>query len=90
MATEPQTYIYRTITTTMCNGQHIDDHGEFADFTDIILKNVTPQEATRILRTRHNDQSVTINNVETETRRYRMSITQYIAYAEDITEGETK
>lgn len=90
MATEPQTYIYRTITTTVCNGQHINDHGEFEDFTDIILKNVSPQEATRILRTRHNDQSIAINNVETETRRYSMSVAQFLALADDITEGETK
>lgn len=90
MATEPQTFIYRTITTTVCNGQHIDDHGEFADFTDIILKNVSPQEATRILRTRHGDQSIAINNVETDTRRYSMPITQFLSLAEDITEGESK
>ena len=73
--------IMRTVTVSACNGQHVDDHGEFADFSDVIIGHTTPEKATRYFRKKLGDSTITINNVESETRQYTMSLLDFIIHA---------
>lgn len=76
--------IRRTITTTACLGQHVNEFGEFEDFCDTIGQDVDEDKASRILRQRWKDSSITINKVEKETNQYVMSVEEFIAYAHEI------
>lgn len=76
--------IRRTITTTACLGQHVNQFGEFEDFCDTIGRDVDEAQASRILRQRWHDQSITINKVEKETCTYVMTVDDFIAYAKEI------
>lgn len=76
--------IRRTITTTACLGQHVNQFGEFEDFCDTIGRDVDEEQASRILRQRWNDQSITINKVEKETSQYVMTVEEFIACAREI------
>lgn len=75
--------IKRTITTTACIGQHVTELGEFADFVDVIPKDVACDEASRILRKKWDDESIVINIVEPETSEYSMSVDEFIAAAHE-------
>lgn len=77
--------IYRTITYTACNGQHLNTAtGEFEDYCDVIIGDYTPARATRYLRRVAGDDSITINNVEQETKKYQMDVQTFIEYAEQV------
>lgn len=82
--------IRRTITSTACLGQHVNEFGEFEDFCDVIAKNVTEDQASKILRQRWHDESIVINKVESETHQYVLSVEEFIAYAHEIDPEEAK
>lgn len=74
-------YIKRSVTLSACTGQRVGELGDFEDYCDILVGEYTPERATRVLRRLHNDQTITILNVEHETGKYVMSIEDFIAYA---------
>lgn len=82
--------IRRTITTTACLGQHVNEFGEFEDFCDVVPRAVTEAQASRILRARWNDESIVINHVDHETHVYMLSVEEFIAYAHEITPEDSK
>lgn len=75
--------IMRTITTTACLGQHINDYGEFEDFCDVIPQDVDCEKASNILRKKWKDQSITINKVNKEKHRYTMTVEEFLACAHE-------
>lgn len=80
------TVIYRTVITTMCSGQQINDHGEFVDFYDEINRDVGIETANRVLRRRYGDESIVINRIEKKTAKYRMPISEFVRWADKIEE----
>lgn len=73
--------ITRSITTTACIGQHVNEYGEFEDFCDVLTFPTTAEKASKYFRRKYNDQSITINKVEQETHVYYMSVEDFIACA---------
>lgn len=79
--------IYRTVTLSACNGQHVNPQtNEFADFCAVLIGDYTPGRASRALRKSTGDETITILNVETETKKYAMDYETFLAYATEITE----
>lgn len=79
--------ISRTITTTACIGQHVNDYGEFEDFCDVTTFPTTAEKASKFFRRKYKDNSITINAVEQETRTYYMSVEEFIACAHERKEN---
>lgn len=75
--------ITRSITTTACIGQHVNQYGEFEDFCDVTSFPTTEEKASKYFRRKYNDQSITINKVEQETHVYYMSVEEFIACAHE-------
>lgn len=75
-------YIKRSVTLSACTGQRIGELGEFEDYCDVLVGDYTPERATRVLRRLHEDQSITILNVEKETAKYSMTIEDFISNAQ--------
>lgn len=75
--------VRRTLVLTACNGQHLVN-GEFHDYTNVLVGKYDTARATRTLRRRTGDQSITINNVEHETGTYIMDVYKFMAHAERI------
>lgn len=73
--------IYRTVTVSTCNGQRVDGHGEFEDYGVTLYRDVDPIEATNYMRRAESDPSITINNVQTVTHRYKMTIADFVKNA---------
>lgn len=82
--------IYRTITDTRCYGQHVNDHGEFEDFTAVIVGSYDEEKATKALRKEYADNTIVINRVEYQTTKYRLSLAHFIENAEVIEEDEVE
>lgn len=82
--------IYRTITDTRCYGQHVNDHGEFEDFTAAIVGSFDEEKATKVLRKEYADNTIVINRVERQTTKYRLSLAHFIENAEVIEEDEAE
>lgn len=79
--------IYRTVTLSACNGQHVNPQtNEFEDYCAVLIGDYTPGRASRALRKSTGDDTITILNVETETRKYAMDYETFLAYATEITE----
>lgn len=77
--------IYRNIVHTSCNGQHVNQEtGEFEDYCEVLTGDYTPQRATRVLRRRTGDDSITINSTEKETSKYRMTVDVFMQHAEMV------
>lgn len=77
--------IYRTYTLSACNGQRINsESGEFEDFTDVLVGDYTPPRASRALRRKYKDETITINNIEKETAKYKMDALDFMAHATRI------
>lgn len=78
-------FITRTYTLSTCNGQRVNrDSGEFEDFTDVLVGDYTPIRATRALRRKHHDETISIVNVEKETKKYRMDALAFMAQAQIV------
>ena len=75
--------ITRTIYTAKCSGQHIVQ-GEFFDFYAELPGNHSPKSATKRLRREFGDESIVINNVEMEARRYSMPLETFIENAKEL------
>lgn len=82
--------IYRTITDTRCYGQHVNDHGEFDDFTAVLVGSYDEEKATKALRKEYADNTIVINRVEHQTTKYRLSLAHFIENAEVIEEDEAE
>ena len=80
--------IYRTIRDTRCYGQHVNDHGEFEDFTAVIVGSFDEEKATKVLRKEYADNTIVINRVEHQTTKYRLSLARFIDNAEVIEEED--
>lgn len=80
--------IYRTITDTRCYGQHVNDHGEFEDFTAAIVGSFDEEKATKVLRKEYADNTIVINRVEHQTTKYRLSLARFIENAEVVEEED--
>ena len=79
--------IYRTVTLSACNGQHVNPQtNEFEDYCEVLIGDYTPGRASRALRKATGVETITILNVETETRKYVMDYETFLAYATAITE----
>jgi len=79
--------IYRTVTLSACIGQHVNPQtNEFEDYCEVLIGDYTPGRASRALRKSTGDETITILNVETETRKYVMNYETFLAYATEITE----
>lgn len=79
--------IYRTVTLSACNGQRVNPHtNEFEDYCASLIGDYTPGRASRALRKSTGDDTITILNVETETKKYAMDYETFLAYATEITE----
>lgn len=76
--------VIRTFTLSACNGQHIGPSGDFEDFTDVLIGDYDTVKATRALRRKHDDESIIINNVERETKKYKLDALKFMAEAEII------
>lgn len=76
--------IIRTVTVTMCYGQRMNDNMEFVDFCEPLIKDTDCAGATRSFRRLYHDRSITINHVEKETGRYRLSPEDFLKYATQI------
>lgn len=78
---QPLTYVKRTITTSNCYGQRVNDHGEFEDYNAVLYGGgFTPKQATTTLRQRKGDPSICINNVEEESHLYRIDYEEIVKY----------
>lgn len=78
--TQTRHSITRTITLTECNGQCVNEHGEFVDFSERLIGVYTPESATKRLRNLFN-QTVTINNVEVFTDTYTVRTIDFVNMA---------
>lgn len=75
--------ITRTITSTACMGQRVNDYGEFEDFCDVTTFPTDCEKASKYFRRKYKDNSITINAVEQETHTYYMSVEEFIAMAHE-------
>ena len=75
--------ITRSITTTACIGQRVNQYGEFEDFCDVTTFPTNVEKASKYFRRKYNDQSITINKTEQETHVYYMSVEEFIACAHE-------
>lgn len=79
--------IYRTVTLSACNGQRVNPQtNEFVDYYDVLIGDYTPGRASRALRKTTGDDTITILNVKTETKKYAMDYETFLAHATEITE----
>lgn len=79
--------IYRTVTLSVCMGQHVNPlTNEFEDYCEVLIGDYTPGRASRALRKSTGDETITILKVEQDTRKYVMSYETFLAYATEITE----
>ena len=76
--------IKRTITTSACLGQCVNECGEFEDFVDVIPQDVSCNKASVILRKKWHNQSIVINKIDKETHVYEMSVEEFIATAHEV------
>ena len=73
--------IKRTVTATMCLGQRLNALGEFEDFDATLFRRTTAAGATKYLRRKHKDETITINHVETVTDTYELSFEDFLRHA---------
>ena len=73
--------IVRTFAATGCVGQRVNALGQFEAFTDALEGLYTEAEATKKLRKIYDDETITINHVERDSHRYRLSAQDFIKYA---------
>lgn len=76
--------IFRTVVTTVCNGQRMGAGGEYEDFTDALIGEYTAEQATKSLRRMWADRSIVVNNCEYERARYRMDYKTFLKHAEIV------
>ena len=76
--------IGRRIKITECNGQRVNEAGEFEDFHVTLFGSYTPERATRRLRREYHDTSITINQVEESSAYHKMDIEKFIAESERV------
>lgn len=79
--------IGRTITQTHCKGVRLTDKG-FVPFEDTLYGDYTPQRASKKLRTERGDQTIAIEKCETRKIYCKMSVDNFIKYADEVTEKE--
>lgn len=85
MATEAiRHYIGRRVVLSYCNGQRAAENGELVDYSEILIGDFDPLRATKKLRKALCDYTITIWNVETESKYYRMPLWEFIEHAEII------
>lgn len=73
--------IKRTVTATLCLGQRLNALGEFEDFDATLFRRITAAGATKYLRRKHKDETITINRVETVTDTYELSFEDFVRHA---------
>ena len=71
--------IGRSIQLSHCNGQRLNEQGDFEDFHELVMGSITPKSATRYFRKVFADDTITVNNVETDVDYYSMPIEDFIA-----------
>ena len=70
--------IKKTIPITYCSGQFLNETGEFEVFTGNFYGVTDTRKATKYYRNLTGNDSITINNCETEYRVYRVPIAEII------------
>lgn len=73
--------VRRTLTVSVCFGQRLNALGEFEDFDETIFRATTPERATRYLRRKYGDDTITVNRVESDTSVYELSFEDFLKYA---------
>lgn len=76
MAKPNRQTIGRTLTLSFCVGVNIIE-GEIRDFYEVLPGDYTPERATKKLRRLNEDQSITINEVRTETGYFVMDLLEF-------------
>ena len=74
--------IKRTVYFSVCNGERIDEHGEYVDFSETIEGDFSPVRATSVLQRRHADKTIRVNNTESIAKVYVLSPENFMKYAE--------
>lgn len=74
--------IKRTVYTTICNGERVNEHGEYEDFTCELLGDYSSVRATAALRRKYQDDTITISNTETTAEKRILSVENFLKYSE--------
>ncbi len=80
------TEIKKKVYITRCIGKRVDENGEFIEAAFNLNGRFTAITATKKLRRMQSDPSITINKVMETQEVYKMSIEDFIAHAEKVTE----
>lgn len=82
-------YIYRNVETTICDCIRVNDNADVEEFTDHIRGHVkTPDIATRRLRKRYSDQSITVRKIHYSNTRHRMTVEDFVKYGTEMTKEQ--
>lgn len=76
--------IMRSITFSACLGKRVNEAGEFENYSCVLTGEYTPERATRTLRRLESDQSITIVNVDYDTKKYVMDIEDFVKHATEL------
>ena len=73
--------VSRIITVSACFGQRVNALGEFEDFSEVLNRAITAEKATSYFRRKYDDETITINKVETSTDEYFLTVEEFLAVA---------
>lgn len=82
------TDVKKKIYVTECNGQKVDENGEFVNVHYELNGRFTVITATKKLRRMNDDPSITINHVKETQETYRMELSKFIENAEKVISTE--
>lgn len=82
-------YIYRTVEHTVCYCVFVTDDAEIAECVEYLQGHVkTPEAATRRLRKKFDDQSITVRKIEYRKTQHRMSVDKFVQLSDEMKEVE--
>lgn len=82
-------YIYRTVEYTVCHCVFVTNDAEIAECVEYVQGHVkTPEAATRRLRKKFHDQSITVRKIEYRKTQYRMSIDKFVKLSDEMKDVE--
>lgn len=77
--------MYRTVKTTICNGQRINyETGEYEDYTTSLVGHFDAKKATEKVQRLEGDRSISVNNVEHHSERLGLTYNEFLKYAHPI------
>lgn len=81
--------IYRTVEHTICYCICLTDHAEVTEFIEYIQGHVkSPEAATKRLRKKYGDQTITVRKIEYRKTRHRMSIDKFVKLSDEMKDVE--